>query len=92
MTCEVLTASHQLPVVKHQLRERLTRCRGTKLTVEAERLHDGKVRLDREHGRSGPLLLAEYLATTLVEDAVDTTNGVFRALNLDCGMKTLKSV
>ena len=79
-----LTAVHQVVVVEHTLGERLTRRRSTEITVEAEGLSDGQVGLDCEHGCSNPLLLAEYLATTLVEHGVDTTDGVLRALNLDC--------
>ena len=81
-----LTAGHELPVVEHALWERLARRRSTELTVEAEGLHDGQVRLDSEHGRSGPLLLREDLATTLVEHRVDTTDSVLRALDLDCDL------
>lgn len=75
--------AHQLPVVEHGLRERLSGRRRAEITVETEGLHDRQVRLDREHGCSGTLLLGEDLATTLVERRVDTTDGVLRALNLD---------
>ena len=78
-----LTAGHELPVVEHALWERLARRRSTELTVEAEGLHDGQVRLDSEHGRSGTLLFAEDLATTPVEDGVDTADSVLGTLNLD---------
>lgn len=70
-------------MIEHQLRERLTRRSSTELTVEAERLHDGEVGLDGEHGGSRTLLFAEDLATALVEDGVNTTDGVLRALDLD---------
>ena len=70
-------------MVEHHLGERLARRRSTELTVEAEGLHDGKVGLDGEHGGSGTLLFAEDLSTALVEDGVDTTDGVLRALDLD---------
>ena len=79
----MLTAVHQLPVVHNRLRERLARRRSTELTVEAERLHNGEVCLDGEDGGSGALLLREDLSTTLVEDGVDTTDGVLGALDLD---------
>ena len=70
-------------MVEHGLGERLATGLRTELAVEAERLHDGQVGLDREHGRSGTLLFAEDLATTLVEHGVDTTDRVLRALDLD---------
>ena len=70
-------------MIEHVLGERLTRRRRTELTVEAEGLHDRQVCLDSEHGGSGPLLLAEDLSTALVEDGVDTTDGVLGALDLD---------
>ena len=70
-------------MVEHHLRERLARRSSTELTVEAEGLHDGQVRLDSEHGRSGTLLFAEDLATTPVEDGVDTADSVLGTLDLD---------
>ena len=70
-------------MVHHRLRERLAGRRGAEVAVEAKGLHDGEVRLDREHRRSGPLLLGEDLATTLVQARVDTADGVLRALDLD---------
>ena len=70
-------------MVEHHLRERLARRSSTELTVEAEGLHDGQVRLDSEHRRSGPLLLREDLSTALVEHRVDTADGVLWALDLD---------
>ena len=70
-------------MVHDGLRERLSARRRTELTVEAERLHDRQVGLDREHGRADTLLLAEDLSTTLVEDGVDTTNGVLGTLDFD---------
>ena len=78
-----LTAVHLLPVVEHRLRERLSRRRSPQLAVEAERLHDGQVGLDGEHGGSGTLLFTEDLSTALVKNGVDTTDGVLRALDLD---------
>ena len=69
-------------MVHDRLRERLARRRSTEIAVEAERLHDGQVRLDGEHGRSRALLLREDLATTLVEARVDTTDDSLRALDL----------
>ena len=81
-----LTAAHQFPVVEDRLRERLSSGRCTELAIETERLHHRKVGLDREHRRADTLLLAEDLATTLVEHRVDTTDSVLRALDLDCDL------
>lgn len=78
-----LTAVHELVVIEHTLGEGLARGGGTEVTVEAERLSDGEVSLDREHGGSGLLLLREDLATTLVEYRVDTADDGLRALDLD---------
>ena len=82
-TNRILTAVHDLPVVQYGLRERLATSLRTKLAVEAERLHDGQVRLDGEHGRADTLLLAEDLTTTLVEHRVDTADRVLGTLDLD---------
>lgn len=79
-----LTSVHQLPVVHDGLRECLATSMRTKLAVEAERLHDWEVRLNREHGRADTLLLAEHLSTTLVEHRVDTTDRILWTLDLDC--------
>ena len=79
----MLTAVHLFPVIHDGLRERLTRRSSTELAVEAERLHDGQVRLDGEHGRADTLLLAEDLTTTLVEHRVDTADRVLGTLDLD---------
>ena len=70
-------------MIEHTLGECLTTSRSTKLTVEAEGLHDGEVSLDCEHRGTRPLLLAEDLSTTLVQHAVNTTDSVLRALNFD---------
>ena len=80
---KIHTAVHELPVVEHGLREGLATGRLTEVAVEAERLHDGQVSLDGEHGRADALLFREDLATTLVQARVDTTDGVLRALDLD---------
>ena len=73
-------------MVHDGLRERLATSRRAKFAVETEGLHDGQVRLHREHGRADTLLLAEDLSTTLVEHRVDTTDSVLRALDLDCDL------
>ena len=70
-------------MVEHHLGEGLALSLTTEIGIETEGLHDREVGLDREHGRSGSLLLREDLATTTIEYAVDTTDGVLRALNLN---------
>ena len=86
MACiRALTSGHDFPVVEHTLGECLPSCLRAEITVKAEGLHDGEVSLDREHGRSRSLLFAEDLATTPVQHTVDATDGILRALDLDCG-------
>lgn len=70
-------------MIEDGLREGLTRGGGTELSVKAERFHDRKVGLDGEDGGTGTLLFADDLSTTLVEDGVDTTDGVLGTLDLD---------
>jgi hypothetical protein len=76
-------ARHLLPVIEDALREGLTSSMRAQFSVETERFRDREIRLDGEHWRSGTLLFTEDLPTTFVQAAVDTTNGVLRALNLD---------
>ena len=71
-------------MIEHALGEGLATGGRAQLAVEAEGLHDGQVRLHGEHGRADTLLLREDLSTTLVQHGVDTTDGVLRALDLDC--------
>ena len=70
-------------MVEHGLREGLTTRLRAQLAVEAERLRHGQVCLDCEHGRADTLLFAEDLSTALVQNGVDTADGVLRALDLD---------
>jgi hypothetical protein len=70
-------------MIEDALRESLTSGMRTQVTVEPERLHDRQVGFDGEHRCARPLLFAENLTTTLVERAVDATDGIFRALDLD---------
>lgn len=72
-----------LPVIEDGLGESLAGGGGTKIAVEAERLHDGEVGLDGEEGSAGALLLAEDVTTTAGEDTVDTTHGLLGNLDLD---------
>jgi len=72
-------------MVEHALGEGLSGGVRAQFSVEAEGLGDREEGLDSEHGCSGALLFGEDLAATLVQARVDTTNGVLRALNLDCG-------
>ena len=76
---------HQLPVIEHGLREGLSLSALSQIRGETEGLHDGQVSLYGEHGGTRPLLLREHLSTSLVEYRVDTTNGVLRTLDFDCG-------
>lgn len=71
-------------MVEHALGEGLAGGMGTELAVEAEGLSDGEVGLDCKHGGTRALLFAEDLPTTLVQTTVDTTNGIFGALDLNC--------
>jgi hypothetical protein len=70
-------------MIHYTLGEGLAGGMGAKFSVEAKRLIDGEISLDCEHRRSRPLLFAEDLTTTLVENAVDTTNGVLGTLYFD---------
>ena len=80
---EALTAVHRLPVIEHRLWEGLSSGMRAQLSIEAEGLGDREVCLHCEHRSSWPLFFTEHLSTTLVQAAVNTANGVFRALNLD---------
>jgi len=86
----MLTSGHDFPMIEHTLREGLAGGMRAQLSVESERLGDREVSLDSEHRCSGTLLFGKDLATTFVQARVDTTNGVFRALNLDCNGGQLK--
>jgi hypothetical protein len=77
-------AVHDLPMVEHALGEGLAGGMRAELSVEAEGLGDREVSLDSEHGGSRALLLGEDLSTTLVQAAVDTTDGILWALDFDC--------
>lgn len=70
-------------MVHDGLREGLATSLTSQVGVETERLHDRKVSLDSEHWGSRPLFFCEDLATTTIEHTVDTTNGVFWALDFD---------
>jgi len=76
-------AVHGLPMIEDTLGEGLSGGVRAELSVESEGLSDGEVSLDCEHGCSRALLLGEDLSTTLVQATVDTTDGVFWALDLD---------
>ncbi len=53
-----------------------------KENYHTEGLVDGQVCLDNEHGSSGCLGLLEDVATTSVQDSVDTADGVLWALKV----------
>jgi hypothetical protein len=79
-----LTSVHDLPMVEHTLGESLAGGVRAQLSVESKRFCDRQEGLDGKHGCSWTLLLAEHLSTALVQTAVNSANGVFRALNFDC--------
>ena len=71
-------------MIKHTLGESLPGSMRPQFTIKAEGLGDREVSLDSKHRRSRPLLFAEHLTTSLVEDTVNPTNCVFRTLDFDC--------
>lgn len=75
-------AGHDLPVIKHTLWESLSTSIAAKISGEAERLVDGQVGLDHEHGCASDLVLLKHNTTTPVKDTVNTTDGDFRTLEL----------
>mmetsp|Transcript_147473 Transcript_147473/g.209339 ORF Transcript_147473/g.209339 Transcript_147473/m.209339 type:complete len:807 (+) Transcript_147473:64-2484(+) len=74
--------TNQLPMVKDALREGLARSGTPEGSSEAKGLNDGQVGLAVDNGRTGPLLLREQMATTLVEHTVDAADGGFGGLDL----------
>lgn len=76
-----VTGQH-LPMVEHALREGLSTGVGAQIGGEAERLVDGQIRLDDEHGGTDNLVLLEHVTTTPVQHTVDATNGNLGTLNL----------
>lgn len=68
-------------MVKHALWEGLSSSVGTQISGEAERLVDGQVSFNNEHGCSGDLRFFEDMTTTTIEDTVDTSDGDFWALD-----------
>lgn len=74
-------------MVKHTLREGLSLCIPPQVSGETEGLHDRKVGLHCEHGSSRALLLADDLASALVEATVNSTDSGLWTLNLDCQLE-----
>merc|ERR1719259_181819 len=72
-----------LPVIEAALWEGLAGSGGTEIGIETEGLIDGQVGLDLEHRGTRGLLFLEDVTTLSVEDGVDTTHGLFWALDLD---------
>ena len=70
-------------MIEHALRESLPGGMRAQFTVEAERLVDGKISLNGKHRRSGPLLFTEDLPSALIQDTVDTPDGIFGTLDFD---------
>ena len=71
------------PMVEDHLRESLTTSSLSQLTGETERLVDRHVSLDGKQWSTWSLLLRDNLTSLLVQDGVDTTNGVLWTLNLN---------
>jgi len=71
-------------MIEDALRECLAGGMVTQLAVETKGLADRQVSLDREHGRSRPLFLAEYLTTAFVQATVNASDRIFGTLDLDC--------
>mmetsp|Transcript_14751 Transcript_14751/g.20554 ORF Transcript_14751/g.20554 Transcript_14751/m.20554 type:complete len:217 (+) Transcript_14751:115-765(+) len=72
-----------LPVVKHTLWESLTRRAASQVGCESERFRYRQVAPNVKHWCSRSLQLLKDLASSLVHDGVDTSNGRLRALNVD---------
>lgn len=72
-----------LPVIEAALWEGLAGSGGTEIGIKTEGLIDGQVGLDLEHRGTRGLLFLEDVTTLSVEDGVDTTHGLFWALDLD---------
>lgn len=71
-------------MVEHTLGEGLPGSMRPQFSIEPKGFGDREVSFDREHRRSWPLLLAVHLTTSLVEDTINTADGIFRALNFNC--------
>ena len=71
-----------LPVVKHALGEGLATGVGSQVSGEAEGLVDRQVGLDDEHGCSWGLSFLKHVSSPSVQDSVDTSNSVLRALKV----------
>ena len=81
---ELHTSIDNLPMVEYTLRESLSAGLEAELGIESERLGNGQVCFDSEHGSSDAFLVAEYLRTMLIEAIVYAPNGLFGSLNLHC--------
>jgi hypothetical protein len=71
-------------MVEHQLRERLAGGVPAELAVESERLRDGQIGLDGGHRRAWAPFVRDDDPAALAEGVVDTPDGGFGALDLDC--------
>ena len=79
----VWVRSHHLPVIEDRLWEGLAGGGGSQRTGETKRLDDRQVGLDVVDWRTGPLHFLKHDTSLLIQDRVDTTNGILWALNLD---------
>merc|ERR1719411_950364 len=77
------TARKDLPVVKHTLWEGLASSVGPQVSCEPEGLVDRQVSLHHEHGSAGSLCFLEHVSSPPVEHAVDATDCILWALNLN---------
>lgn len=80
----LLTSIHDVPMIKYTLGEGLPGSMRPQFSIKSKGFGDREVSFNREHRRSWPLLLAVHLTTSFVEDTVNTTDGIFRALNFNC--------
>lgn len=74
---------NNLPVIEDALREGLTRGLRAKIGGKTEGRVNRQVGLDEVERSSNLLLLREYVSTAAIESRIDTTHGVFRALDLN---------
>jgi hypothetical protein len=72
-----------LPMVEDALREGLARCVGAEIGSETERFIDGQVSFDVLEGTRTTIFFGNDLATTSVENAIDTTDDGSGALDFD---------
>merc|ERR1712121_523480 len=78
--------SPTIPILKRRSQSPirgLSRSGSSQLSRETEGFHDGQVSFDRVHGRSFDPSIFEHVPSLPIQDAVDSTDGTFWALDLD---------